>query len=205
MLSGPVVGFDLDMTLVDSAAGIAATVRAALAEVGRTVTDAEVWPHVGVPLEATLDAVAPGVDTAAVTRRYRELYAEVGIPPITPLAGAAAALAAVRALGGRVLVVSAKVTPAVESVLVHTGLSGAVDLVAGGRFAAAKGDLLAAEGADVYVGDHPGDVTAARAGRAVAVAVATGPHDAAALERAGADVVLPDLTAFPAWLERLAR
>jgi phosphoglycolate phosphatase len=55
-------------------------------------------------------------------------------------------------------------------------------------------------GAGIFVGDHPGDVAAARAAGAVAVAVATGPFPAQGL--AEADVVLADLTAFPAWLAR---
>lgn len=200
--AGPVVGFDLDMTLVDSAAGIAATLRAALAEFGRTVADEQVWPMVGVPLEPTVAELAPGVDTAAVAQRYRELYPTYGIAPITPLPGAAQALEAVHAAGGRVLVVSAKVEAAVRAVLAHVGLDGDVrpDVVAGGLFAAAKGEVLRAEGAHAYVGDHPGDVDAARAGNALAIGVATGPHTADQLRAAGADVVLADLRDFPIWL-----
>jgi len=204
--SGPVVGFDLDLTLVDSTAGIVATVRLALAEVGRDVAAAQVWPLIGIPLEATLEVLAPDLDAAAVAsvaQRYRVLYPVHGIPPITLLPGAAEAVRAVHELGGRVLVVSAKVEPAVRAVLAHVGLSApplGPDLVVGGLFARAKAGALQAENASVYVGDHPGDVAAARAAGAVAVAVATGPHPARALQEAGADVVLPDLTSFPAWL-----
>jgi phosphoglycolate phosphatase len=58
----------------------------------------------------------------------------------------------------------------------------------------------------MYVGDHPGDIEAARTGRCLGVGVATGPSSAAQLSEVGADVVLPDLFAFPAWLEQwLAR
>lgn len=202
-LPGPVVGFDLDMTLVDSAAGIAATLRAVLAEIGRTVTDEQVWPTIGVPLEAAIVEILPDVDALAVTQRYRELYPTVGVAPITALPGAVEAFEAVHAAGGRVLVVSAKVEPAVRAVLTHVGLDGPrvrPDLVAGGLFAAAKGSVLREQGAHVYVGDHAGDVEAARAGGTVAVTVATGPHSAERLRAAGADVVLPDLRAFPGWL-----
>lgn len=201
--AAPVVGFDLDMTLVDSAAGIAATLRAALADFGREVTDEQVWPLVGVPLEATVAAIAPGVDTEGVVRRYRELYPSHGIAPITVMPGAVEAFEAVHAAGGRVLVVSAKVESAVRAVLAHVGLDTPAvrpDLVAGGLFAAAKGAVLRQEGAHAYVGDHPGDVEAARAGEAVAVAVATGPHTPEQLHAAGADVVLAGLHAFPGWL-----
>lgn len=200
---GPVVGFDLDMTLVDSAAGIHATLAAACAEVGVTIDEAASRRWIGVPLEDTLRAIAPSVDPDATADRYRELYPEVGVPPITLLPGAAGAVEAVHDLAGRVLVVSAKVEPAVRRVLAHVGLDAgrrAPDLVVGGLFAAAKGVRLATERADVYVGDHPGDVEAAQVAGAVAVAVATGPHPAADLAAAGADVVLADLTAFPAWL-----
>jgi phosphoglycolate phosphatase len=201
--TGPVVGFDLDMTLVDSAAGILATLTAACAEAGTTIDPEAARRWIGVPLEDTLRAIAPDLDPDATADRYRVLYPDLGVPPTTLLPGAAEAFEAVHELGGRVLVVSAKVEPAVRRVLVHVGLDAgrrAPDLVVGGLFAAAKGVRLAAEHADVYVGDHPGDVEAARVAGAAAVAVATGPHSAADLAAAGADVVLPDLTGFPAWL-----
>ena len=56
-------------------------------------------------------------------------------------------------------------------------------------------------GAQVYVGDHPGDVVAAIGADAVSVAVSTGPTPAAELSAAGADVVLESLASFPEWLD----
>ena len=53
----------------------------------------------------------------------------------------------------------------------------------------------------MYVGDHLGDITGARAADALAVAVATGSDQRRGAAAAGADVVLPDLTRFPEWLE----
>jgi phosphoglycolate phosphatase len=202
-----VVGFDLDMTLVDSAAGIVATLAATCAEQGVALDPDVVWRWNGVPLEETLTAIAPAVDPVATANRYRALYPEFGVGPTTLLPGAAEALEAVHDLGGRVLVVSTKIESAVRAVLAHVGLDAGrrgPDLVVGGLFAAAKGVRLAAEQADVYVGDHPGDVEAARVAGAASVAVATGPHAAADLAAAGADVVLADLTTFPAWLADFA-
>ncbi len=199
----PVVGFDLDMTLVFSATGIAATLRAALVEHGRTVTDEQVWPYVGVPMETTVEALFPDLDPVAVAGRYRELYPELGLAPITLLPGAAEAFEVVHGMGGRVLVVSAKIEPAVRRVLAHVGLDrGALapDEVAGGLFAEAKGGVLRAAGADVYVGDHAGDMQAARVAGCAAVGVTTGPQTGADLWAAGADAVLPGLPAFPSWL-----
>jgi len=199
---GLVVGFDLDMTLVDSAAGIAATVGAVLAEVGLDVGYSQVWPLIGVPLEQLLTTLAPGQDADLLAARYRQLYPTVGVPPITLLPGALEALAAIGDTGGSAVVVSTKVEPAIRVVLDHVGLvvGREIAAVAGGVFGAAKGPALRELRAGIFVGDHPGDVAAARSARAWAVAVATGPFPAAAL--AEADVVLTDLTAFPAWLSR---
>lgn len=197
----PVVGFDLDMTLVDSAAGIVATLRAAVAELGVEVTAAQVWPTIGIGLEEALAGIAPGVDASAVVARYRQLYPELGVPPTRLLPGAAESVAVVHTHGGRVLVVSTKVESAVRAVLVRVGLAGVVDEVAGGLYGAGKGVRLRHGGAHVYVGDHPGDIEAARVAGATAVAVATGPHPADALATHGPDVVLDDLTAFPGWLD----
>ncbi len=195
-----VIGFDLDMTLVDSAVGIAATVRAALAEQGVTITRDRVWPLIGLPLDVTMARLAPQADLPAAVRRYRELYLELGVPPTRALPGAAAALAAVRTVAaGRVLVVSTKIASAVTAVLERVGLH--ADEVHGSLFAADKAGALRDARAEVYVGDHPADVAAARAADAVAVAVATGPHTAAALDAAGADIVLPGLLGFPRWLQ----
>jgi phosphoglycolate phosphatase len=202
-----VVGFDLDMTLVDSAGGIAATLRAVLAESGRTVSDEQVWPYVGVPMPATVAALDPGLDPEVITRRYRELYPDHGIAPITLLPGAGEAFEAIHAAGGTVLVVSAKVEAAVRQVLHHVGLDAPprnADGIAGGLFAQEKGMALREHAAQVYVGDHPGDVAAARAGGAFSLAVATGPFTAQQLLEAGADLVLPDLRDFPHWLREWA-
>lgn len=197
------VGFDLDMTLVDSAAGIAACLGVALAEQGLPMDRDRFWPLVGLPLEDTLLALAPTVDLARAVPAYRRAYPTVGAPAATRLPGAAEAIAAVHDLGGLVLVVSAKIEAAVHAVLEHVGLAhgrSAPDRVAGGRFAAAKAPCLIEAGATVFVGDHPGDLEAARLAGALGVGVTTGPHDAEDLRAAGADVVLPDLTGFPGWL-----
>jgi phosphoglycolate phosphatase len=203
---GPVVGFDLDMTLVDSSAGIAATLRQALTDVlgvPPDVTYEQIRPWIGLPLDDTVAGLVPEADPAAVADRYRELYAVTGVPLTHLLPGVPETLRAVRDAGGRILLVSAKAEAGVHEVLAHVGLDTgelAPDVVVGGLFAAAKGYRLLAEGADVYVGDHTADVAAARVAGATSVAVATGPSPRSALAEAGADVVLDDLTGFPDWL-----
>ena len=53
----------------------------------------------------------------------------------------------------------------------------------------------------LVIGDTPRDVSAARAGGAVAVAVCTGPYGRAELTAAGADVVLDDLNGLLPWVD----
>ena len=162
------------------------------------ITVADVWPHVGLPLEATAALLVPGHEPETVVREYRARYEAVGARMVSLMPGALEAVAAVREHAGRVLVVSAKAEAGVQQSLAQVGLQ--PDLVAGGLFAAAKGVRLRTESADVYVGDHPGDVEAASVAGAVAVAVATGAQPPGVLVEAGADVVLTDLAEFPAWL-----
>ena len=195
----PVVGFDLDLTLVYSADGIVATFVEMARRLETDVDPEAVRALIGVPLEATCEALLPPHLVADGVRTYRELYPTIGVPDITLLPGAAEAVSAVNRHGGRVVVVSAKIEPAVLAVLDHVGLE--VDDAVGGMFAEAKGLALREYGASAHVGDHPADMIGARAAGAVAVGVTTGSHDVAALERAGADVVLTDLRAFPQWLD----
>ena len=70
--------------------------------------------------------------------------------------GARESVAAVRELGGRAVVITAKYEPNARRCLDQVGLD--VDAVFGWRYADGKGDTLRDEGAAVYVGDTPNDV-----------------------------------------------
>jgi phosphoglycolate phosphatase len=200
--SAPTVGFDLDMTLIDSRPGIHAALSALAAETG-VVIDADLAvQRLGPPLELELANWFPEDRVAETADRYREIYPTFAVTLATALPGAREAVAAVRQLGGRALVVTAKHTPNAELHLAHLGI--APDEIIGNLWAEAKGEALREHGASVYVGDHTGDVRGARAAGALSVAVPTGPCDAAELRAAGADVILPDLLAFPAWLRSYA-
>ncbi|MFE2106762.1 HAD family hydrolase [Kitasatospora sp. NPDC059463] len=192
------VGFDLDMTLLDTRPGIRATYLALSAETGTAIDADLVVTRLGPPLLDELRNWFPAERVEAVAQRYRTLYRDHAFAPTVPLPGAHAALDAVRAHGGRVAVITGKYEPNARLHLEHAGLR--ADAVAGDLWAETKGDALREHGATVYVGDHLGDIRGARHAGAVAVAVATGPYGAEELRAAGADVVLPDLTAFPAWL-----
>ena len=197
-----VVGFDLDMTLVDTRPGIIAALEALRSETGVPIDAAAVAARLGPPLDLMLGADHPELPPAQVTElvdRFRALYPGLAVAPTLALAGAHDALAAVRAHGGRTLVVTGKHAP---NALLHTeALAFDVDEVVGGTWGAGKGAVLREHGASVFVGDHVHDVEGARAAGVLSVSVLTGSSTEAELRSAGTDVVLDSLAAFPAWLD----
>ncbi|MEV0965431.1 MULTISPECIES: HAD family hydrolase [unclassified Streptomyces] len=192
------VGFDLDMTLIDSRPGIRAAYRALSAETGVWIDADLAVTRLGPPLEQELAHWFPDDRILEMGDRYRRLYPEYAISPTPAMPGAREAVSAVRALGGRAIVVTAKHEPNAVMHLAHLGIE--PDDVIGWLWAEAKAEALREHDARVYVGDHVGDVRGARTAGALSVAVPTGPCDEHELRAAGAHVVLPDLDAFPAWL-----
>jgi phosphoglycolate phosphatase len=197
------VGFDLDMTLIDSRPGIKAAYDLLAAETGVRIDTDLVVTRLGPPVEQELAHWFPADRISEVADRYRALYAEHGIADCVALPGAAEALSAVHGLGGRTIVVTGKHEPNARRNVAALNL--AVDEVYGDVFGPGKGEVLLAQNATVFVGDHLGDILGAKAGGAYALAVATGPYDADALRAAGADEALKDLREFPAWLRDHAR
>jgi phosphoglycolate phosphatase len=195
-----VVGFDLDLTLIDSRAGIAAVYREVAARTGVPIDSDLVVTRLGPPVEHEMANWFPADEVARAADTYRSLYPSYAIAPTPAMPGAAAAIAAVHEAGGRVVVVTAKNAPHARLHLDHLGLD--ADDLAGGLWAADKGVRLRELGASIYVGDHAADMTAARVAGATGVGVTSGPCDAGELTAAGADTVLPDLHAFPGWLLR---
>jgi uncharacterized protein len=193
------VGFDLDMTLIDSRPGVGATLAALTAATGVPIDTALATSRLGPPIEQELGHWFPAARVEDMADRYRELYPAYAVTSSLPIKGAREALAAVRRHGGRSLVVTGKHGPNARLHLEHLGLD--VDEVHGDLFAEAKGEALRAAGAQIFVGDHLGDVRGARIAGALSVGVPTGPMTAEELRAAGADVVLEDLRAFPAWLD----
>ncbi len=197
--SALVVGFDLDMTLIDSRPGVSATWRAFSEQTGVFVDADLAASRLGPPLSAELANWVPAEDVDESVTTYRSLYPGHAVDVIPVMAGAEAALAAVHAVGGRTVLVTAKLATHAEHHVARLGL--AIDDVVGGLWGTAKGAALGEHGAVVYVGDHVHDIAGAQAAGAVAIGVITGPCSRRELLAAGADVVLTDLTEFPVWFE----
>ncbi|MCK7627747.1 haloacid dehalogenase-like hydrolase [Streptomyces sp. RS10V-4] len=194
------VGFDLDMTLIDSRPGIKAAYEALSARTGTYIDADAAVTRLGPPLAEEIRRWFPAERVAEVCDLYRELYPAHAIAGTLAMPGAREAVGAVRAAGGRAVVVTAKYEPNAQLHLTHLDI--AADAVIGSLWAEAKAGALRAHGAGVYVGDHTGDVRGARTAGALSVAVATGPCAPEELRAAGAQVLLDDLTHFPAWLDR---
>lgn len=193
-----VVGFDLDMTLVDSRPGIAALLHRLNEESAYGI---DVEGHVsalGPPLDVVFSAYMPPDRVESAVGRFRTLYPEVAIEPAVLLPGAREAMEAVRELGGRIVVLTGKYEPNALLHLQHLDLP--YDRLIGTRWGDGKTEALREESADVYVGDHIGDMRSAKAAGATAVGVPTGGISADELQAAGADVLLGSLLELPSWL-----
>ena len=153
----------------------------------------------GPPLETALSPWFQGDALEQACWRYRDLQGAILLDHTDPMPGAVEAVRAVRTHGGTVIVVTAKYEPHAHASLTAVGID--ADLVVGWKYGPAKGEVLRHHGAQIYVGDHPADVVAARVGGSLCVGVATGEATASTLRAAGAEVVLSNLLLFPAWLE----
>jgi len=193
---GP-VGFDLDMTLIDSRPAILASFAALARDTATAIDPEAVDSRLGIKLEDELTFWYPPEQRAAAAVIYRRHYVRLAEQMTTALPGAHEALAAVRAAGERAVIITAKHQVSVEPSLRAAGIE--ADEVFTFVHGPEKAAVLSRLEATAYVGDSPPDMAAAVAAGARAVGVATGSFSRDDLARAGADVVLDSLEAFPAW------
>ena len=195
-VAGP-VGFDLDLTLINSRPAIMAAWSAVAEELGVFIELADVDTRMGIKLEDEVGYWFPADGQQAAADSYRRHYVRLAPTMTFPLPGAAEALAAVRRAGERAVIITAKhpisVRPSLDAVAL------AADEIFTHVHGPEKAAVLARIGASAYVGDTPADMAAARAGGALAVGVPTGSFDAADLTASGAQVVLGSLLEFPSW------
>jgi phosphoglycolate phosphatase len=195
-VAGP-VGFDLDLTLINSRPAIMAAWQAVAHELGVTIDLDEVYRRMGIKLEDEVAYWFPLTSQADAAASYRRHYVRLAPTMTFPLPGAAEAIGAVRAAGERAVVVTAKHPVSVQPSLAAVGLE--PDEVVAHVHGPEKAAVLARLGAAVYVGDTPADMAAGRAGGAVSVGVPTGSFGSAELVTAGAQLVLDSLAEFPEW------
>ena len=119
-----IVGFDLDLTLVDSRPGIRMSMCALAAETGVAIDVEAVLGRIGPKLEWELANWFPESDVPRMADRYRELYWDHCVGDGTSLLpGARESVDAVHARGGRVLVITAKSEPLAHRCLESVGIA----------------------------------------------------------------------------------
>ena len=196
------VGFDLDMTLIDSRAAILGSFAGVAAETGVAIDPAEVDRRLGIKLEDELAHwMAPEAIEPAM-RIYRTHYLRLAGPLTRLLPGALESLAVVRAAGASAIVITAKLEATARLSLDALGL--VPDAVYGGVHGPEKAAVLTSVGAAVYVGDTPADMAAAVTAGARPVGVATGSFTGDELRAAGAVNVLLSLRDFSALYQSFA-
>lgn len=197
-----IIGFDLDMTLIDSRPAILAAFAELDRETGAGIDLAAVDSRLGIKLEDEVAYWFPEQERAAAAAEYRRHYVRLAEEHTTALPGAAEALAAVREAGDRAVVITAKHPVSVGPSLRAAGLT--VDELVAHVHGPEKAAVLRRLAAIAYVGDTPPDMAAAAAAGVRAVGVSTGSYGDRELYEAGADVVLGSLTGFPSWYRALA-
>ena len=213
-MSEPAILVDLDGTITDSAPGIIASYRHALAALGLAPPEPEAlrWV-VGPPSRRSFPKLLPPEhDVEEAVRLYRARYASHGIFDAAVFPGMAEALHALRALPARLFVCTAKPVGFARQVIEHFAVGETFEAIYGadldGRFDD-KGlliqEILAREGIDpsrtVMVGDRDNDVRAAARHGIPAIGVLWGYGGAAELQACGAAA----LCETPADLPRHAR
>jgi len=179
------IGFDLDVTLVDSRPASERALERLVSEHDAHLDVETLMSAYGLPLARWLPAEIDGA-------LFRTLQAQ-DIALAEPMRGARAALAAVRASAARPVVVTSAPLVIADGMLQAAGLW--VECLRTGVWGAEKANPIREENCWAFVGDHPDDMLAARQAGVVAIGVNAGTR-----RPLGAQVELDDLRAFPAWL-----
>jgi phosphoglycolate phosphatase len=193
---GP-VGFDLDLTLIDSRTTILDSFRAVSDTTGVEIELDVVATRLGLKLEDELAYWFEATQITSAAALYRSHYLGLARASTLVMPGAHESLAAVAGSGVRSVIITAKHSSSVGPCLEATGLQ--ADQVFALAHGPEKAAILRQIEASIYIGDTPPDVRAATDAGVVAIDVATGSFDATSLRDAGADVVLTSLTEFPDW------
>lgn len=190
----PRIGFDLDLTLIDTRKATAFALESVNESLGTAIDTDEFVRRLGPPIRAELSRWISEELLDDAADQFRSAFIGPGLQFLEPLPGAAAALAAVAARGGTTIVITSRRQYIAEAALVACQLSS--DVVVGGLTGTKKAPAMRQNAASCYVGDHPLDMAGAGAAGIPGVGVLTGSHSEHDLRAAGAAVVLRSLLDF---------
>lgn len=199
-----VVVFDIDGTLLDSAAGILAGFGVALAAGGVAVPDeASLRIHLGPPLRDFLSfsgVAAERIDEAA--QAYHDYYLTDGLRRSTAYPGIETLLRRARAAGLRLATASAKRSSTARAIITEHGLAPYFEVIGGTdehrltkaeTLAGVLSDLSAEPTRTIMVGDRRHDIEGAHACGVRAIGVRWGYGVGDELAEAGADWLADDV------------
>jgi phosphoglycolate phosphatase len=209
--------FDWDGTLMDSAACIASSLRAACGDLGFTVpTDRDARYIIGLGLHDALAHVLPGVPQQhypAVVERYRHHFTrQDGGTTLFP--GVAELLTELRASGHLLAVATGKSRRGLDRALSATGLTGLFSATRCGEEGMPKPhpqmlnwlmhELRAPTVRTLMIGDTTHDLAMARSAKVPAIAMAHGAHSAIELLELEPFACLQNCAELRAWLQEHA-
>jgi phosphoglycolate phosphatase len=211
------VVFDLDGTLLDSAADIHASISHALAADGHAAPQLdELRGWIGRPLVELFAQFAPGGDATTLTTVYRRHVVSGGHRRTRPFPGTLELLDELRDAGWTLAVATTKTTVSARAALTQLGLQERFDHVQGTDGFPCKPAPDVVEHAliglglhDVdramcwMVGDTVHDIAAGRAAGLSTAAVTSGAHSRELLLGCGADLVIDDLKALAGHLRAM--
>lgn len=205
--------FDFDGTVFDTVEGITKSVRYALNKVGIDAPLEELRCFAGPPLADIYLEKFGGTaeDAERFVADFRERYQPTGLYECRVFPGIVALLGELRSMGCMTAVATLKPQHLAETLLRREGISGLFDAVCGSgaeghedtksaivRRVMARLGASAAE--TVLVGDTKYDIIGAHECGVAAVGAGYGYAAPGELAAAGADAIVPDISALRAWL-----
>ena len=194
---------DLDGTSSDPSVGILRSINYALESFGYpSVSESRISAYIGPPVDQTyrtLTRTASEEHLAALVRKFRERYADVGYSENMLYPGVVDALQTLWQAGARLGLCTSKRVDFAEKILSMFGLRGNFEFVSGGDVGVAKASQLsellreglAAQGSTM-IGDRAIDMLAAKANGLQCIGVLWGHRSESELIGAGADRVMSD-------------
>src|SRR5580698_11096239 len=153
------VGFDLDLTLIDSRRSILESFKVVADGTGVALDLDEIAARLGLKLEDELAHWFEPSEIDSAADLYRSHYIQIATSTTAVMPGAHESLAAVAESGVESVIITAKHPTSVGPCLEATGLR--ADQVFTLAHGPEKGVILRQIGASIYVGDTPADMVAA--------------------------------------------
>ena len=188
------VGFDLDLTLVDTRRAMEAAAAGINHALGVHIDLQSFVSHTGPPVRQQLSEWVPERQLDDAVTVFRSTFLGPGADLLAPTPAAHEALALARSTGRQAVVITSRLPHVAERMLSACRLR--PDVLIGGLTGLEKTAAMRETRIACYIGDHPLDMIGAKAAGVRGIGLLTGFHSEAELREAGAETILSDLTEF---------